>query len=132
MHGCGCGDEHGHEAEMTPPKMTHKVDTIALTPSAATKVKELLNREKAADKGLRISVMPGGCSGLMYSLNFDKARDKGDVSVDSHGVKLFVDEQSLTKLKGTLIDFVDSLTGSGFTFANPNATSSCGCGESFH
>jgi len=107
---------------------THK---ITLTKQAAKKVLELAKEEGKKDTGLKLFVYPGGCSGFQYGLDFlDKAEDT-DVTIVSHGVKLFVDKESLVMLEGTTIDFVDSLQGSGFKIDNPNVTHSCGCGKSF-
>jgi iron-sulfur cluster assembly protein len=81
--------------------------------------------------GLRIGVKGGGCSGLTYTLGFDPENREGDSIIEQEGVKLFVDGKSLFYLAGTQLDFSDGLNGKGFIFNNPNATKSCGCGESF-
>lgn len=81
---------------------------------------------------LRVSVKGGGCSGLMYDLTFDnEITDKDDVFESDNGVKVIVDKKSLFYLLGTTLDFSDGLNGKGFQFINPNATRTCGCGESF-
>ena len=91
----------------------------------------LIQKEnKPSDVGLRIGVRAGGCSGMSYMLGFDTAHS--DDQIEEHdGVKVLVDPQSAAYLSGIEIDYVDGLQGKGFTFKNPNAQRSCGCGESF-
>jgi iron-sulfur cluster assembly accessory protein len=84
------------------------------------------------DLQLRISVQPGGCSGLRYQLFFDERTLDGDVTTDFDGVVVVVDRMSVPYLNGAMIDFVDSIEKQGFTIDNPNATGSCACGDSFH
>ena len=81
--------------------------------------------------GLRVGVKGGGCSGLTYTLGFDAEANEGDTVIDQEEIKLFVDGKSLFYLSGTILDFSDGLNGKGFIFNNPNATKTCGCGESF-
>ena len=81
--------------------------------------------------GLRVGVKGGGCSGLSYSLGFDKEARETDKIVTKDGVRIFVDPKSLFYLSGTQLDYTDGLNGKGFVFNNPNATKSCGCGSSF-
>jgi iron-sulfur cluster assembly protein len=105
---------------------------IVLTDSAATKVKELIAREEnAGEVALRVAVQPGGCSGLRYALFFDDRELEGDVAVEIKGVPVRVDKMSAPHLVNTQIDWVDSLQGAGFSIDNPNAKSSCACGDSF-
>lgn len=80
---------------------------------------------------LRVSVKGGGCSGLMYDLSFDDKIEETDDVFEDNGVKVIVDKKSLFYLLGTTLDFSDGLNGKGFQFINPNATRTCGCGESF-
>lgn len=103
---------------------------ITLTPAARLEVARLLDKENKPGFGLRMSVRGGGCSGLSYQLGFD-AKHEGDNEFDFEGVKVFVDPKSYLYLNGTQLDFVDGLEGRGFKFGNPNASKSCGCGESF-
>ncbi len=103
---------------------------ITLSEKATSEVKRLLEKENRPELGLRIGVRPGGCSGMSYMLGFDTPQE-GDKTEDISGVKVFVDTQSAVYLEGMQIDYQDGLQGKGFTFSNPNATRSCGCGESF-
>jgi len=109
-----------------------RTDSINLSPVAAGKVKSLLEQEGRDDLALRISVQPGGCSGLRYQLFFDERTLDGDVVTDFDGVSVVVDRMSVPYLNGAQIDFVDSIEKQGFTIDNPNATGSCACGDSFH
>jgi iron-sulfur cluster assembly accessory protein len=105
---------------------------ITLTDTAASKVKELLEAEGAADLALRVAVRPGGCSGFSYEMFFD-----GDIAGDDEqatyldGVKVVVDPASAQLLQGATLDYKNSLNESGFAITNPNASRTCGCGQSF-
>ena len=103
---------------------------VLLTPTAAEKVRELLDAETDSTLGLRIFVAGGGCSGMQYGMTLDEAQE-GDVTLDLHGIRVLVDEMSAGYLAGSEVDYVDSLMGAGFTVNNPNAVSTCGCGHSF-
>jgi iron-sulfur cluster insertion protein len=104
---------------------------INVTEAAAGKIRELLVEEGKADSGLRVFVQGGGCSGFQYGLMIEESGGVGDQLFESNGVRLFVDPVSLSYLKGAEVDFVDTITGGGFTIKNPNASSTCGCGSSF-
>jgi iron-sulfur cluster insertion protein len=104
---------------------------ITVTEAAASKIKELLAEENKLDSGLRVFVQGGGCSGFQYGLMIEESAGVGDQVVESSGIKLYVDPVSLSYLKGAEVDFVDTITGGGFTIKNPNASSTCGCGSSF-
>src|SRR5687768_1143033 len=105
---------------------------INVTPAAAVKISELLSEENKAGSGLRVFVQGGGCSGFQYGLMIEEnGQGAGDQVYESHGIKLFVDPISVRYLSGAQVDFVDTVTGGGFTIKNPNATSTCGCGSSF-
>jgi iron-sulfur cluster assembly accessory protein len=104
---------------------------INVSPSAASKISELLAEEQKHDSGLRVFVQGGGCSGFQYGLMIEESGGEADQIFESNGVKLFVDPISIRYLKGAEVDFVDTVTGGGFTIKNPNATSTCGCGSSF-
>ena len=105
---------------------------VTLTDGAAGKVKALLDQEGRDDLRLRVSVQPGGCSGLRYQLFFDERSLDGDVVQDFGGVEVVVDRMSVPYLQGASIDFVDTIEKQGFTIDNPTATGSCACGDSFH
>jgi iron-sulfur cluster assembly accessory protein len=107
-------------------------DSIALSDTAAVKVKNLLDQEGRDDLALRVAVQPGGCSGLRYQLFFDERTLEGDTFKDFGGVKVVVDRMSVPYLSGATIDFVDTIEKQGFTIDNPNATGSCACGDSFN
>ena len=113
--------------------MTATLDIdITLTNAAINEVKKFMEAETAGpDAGLRIRVVPGGCSGFSYSMQIEDAPRPGDDILDKEGLKVFVDKFSRQYLEGVQVDFVNSVMGSGFTFNNPNATGSCGCGSSF-
>lgn len=105
---------------------------INLTPTAASKVNEFMSEQGAVDTaGLRVAVLPGGCSGFEYGLNIEDAPEDDDEVLDLSGVRVFVDPFSAQYLEGVEIDYVTSMMGSGFTFRNPNASGGCGCGSSF-
>ena len=105
---------------------------INVTPTAATKITELLTEENKLSAGLRVFVQGGGCSGFQYGLMIEENGGTADQVFESNGVRLFVDPVSISYLKGAEVDFVDTVTGGGFTIKNPNATSTCGCGSSFN
>ena len=112
---------------------TTTTQTIGLTDSAAEKVRELLSREQSeAELGLRVAVQPGGCSGLRYALYFDDEFKTTDLVIESAGVKLIIDKMSAPYLSGAKVDYLDTLSQSGFTIDNPNAQGTCACGDSFH
>ncbi len=115
------------------PLPTAMPSVITITESAAGKIQELLAEEGKNESGLRVFVQGGGCSGFQYGLMIEEnGGGVGDQTYESNGVKLFVDPVSLSYLKGAEVDFVDTITGGGFTIKNPNATSTCGCGSSFN
>ena len=104
---------------------------VILTDVAADKVKSLLQQEGRDDLRLRVGVQPGGCSGLIYQLYFDERTLDGDLVRDFGGVEVVVDRMSGPYLEGATIDFADTIEKQGFTIDNPNAGSSCACGDSF-
>ena len=104
---------------------------INVSTTAAEKINELLSEENKAGSGLRVLVQGGGCSGFQYGLMIEESGGVGDQVFESNGVKLYVDPVSVSYLKGAEVDFVDTVTGGGFTIRNPQATSTCGCGSSF-
>lgn len=104
---------------------------VILTDAAAAKAKALLDQEGRNDLSLRIAVQPGGCAGLRYQLYFDDRDLDGDKADEVGGVRLVVDKMSVPYLAGATIDFADTIEQQGFTIDNPNAGSSCACGDSF-
>ena len=107
--------------------------TLNVSGAAAEEIKKFMAGEEGLPEtaGLRVRVVPGGCSGFQYSLNIEEESRQGDHVLDSNGVRLFVDMFSAQYLNGVQIDYVTNMMGSGFTFNNPNATGGCGCGTSF-
>jgi iron-sulfur cluster assembly protein len=104
---------------------------ILITDSAKKKIIEIFENEKKSDEvGLRLGVVGGGCSGLSYKIDFDSKKEKDNV-LEFQGFKVYIDLKSSIYLKGITLDFKDGLDGKGFIFQNPNATNTCGCGESF-
>ena len=104
---------------------------IQLTEKAVTKVQEILNSQEPKPAGLRIAVVGGGCSGFSYSMAFENTPSMLDKTYAFNGLKVFVDQASLSYLDGAEVDYVETLEGSGFKFSNPNVKSTCGCGSSF-
>ncbi len=105
---------------------------IEVTSGAATRIRVVLEEEgKAETHGLRMKVVGGGCSGLQYQLSFDDVVRDIDTEIEAHGIRIIVDEKSALYLVGTRLDFVDTLEESGFKIENPNASNTCGCGQSF-
>jgi iron-sulfur cluster assembly protein len=110
----------------------NSVAAVSVTPTAVTEIRRYMEENESAEtSGLRIGVLPGGCSGFQYGLNIEDEAGEDDLILDSNGIKLFVDPFSLQYLGGVEIDFVTTFQGSGFTFNNPNASGGCGCGSSF-
>jgi iron-sulfur cluster assembly accessory protein len=114
---------------MTITNVTEPV--INVSAIAASKIAELLAEENKQDAGLRVFVQGGGCSGFQYGLMIEDSPADADQVYQSNGVKLYVDPISVRYLKGAEVDFVDNVAGGGFTIRNPNAVSTCGCGQSF-
>jgi iron-sulfur cluster assembly protein len=104
---------------------------ITLTDSAASAVKKFITSADKPLTGLRIRVEDGGCSGLQYGMRLELASVDGDTVLDCNGVQVYVDAESLTRVEGVTVDFVESFEGSGFKFSNPNAKNGCSCGKSF-
>ncbi len=128
--GCGgCGSAAVHEVETQ--QVAPDTQTVTLTAAAAEKTKEFMQQEGKQGWGLRIQVVPGGCAGFQYGLDFDESARKDDEVIEQEGLRIFVDAASVPYLRGTVIDFTESLQATGFKIINPNATKSCGCGNSF-
>ena len=104
---------------------------VNVTPRAIEHIKDIYAKEnKTPDTGLRLGVVGGGCSGLSYKIEFSEKKEKDNV-IAIEGINIFIDPKSSIYLKGVTLDFKDGLNGKGFVFENPNATNTCGCGESF-
>lgn len=107
-------------------------ELLTVTPQAAGKIRELMAEEPdSAETVLRVAVQGGGCSGFQYGLGFDTGAADGDLELEVEGIRVVVDPFSAPYLRGASIDFLDGLQESGFKIDNPNASSSCGCGQSF-
>ena len=104
---------------------------IGITDKAKEQIKAIFSaEERGPDVGLRLGVLGGGCSGLSYNIDFDELKEKDNIIMLGN-IKIYIDIKSAIYLKGTVLDFKDGLKGKGFVFENPNATNTCGCGESF-
>ena len=119
------------ETPVTADSVADVSSGVVLTEAAASKVKALIDAEGRDDLALRLAVQPGGCSGLRYELYFDDRNLDGDTTTDFGGVSVVVDRMSAPYLGGAVIDFADTIEKQGFTIDNPNAGSSCACGDSF-
>ncbi len=104
--------------------------TVEMTPKAVIKVREIMKSEGKENHSLRIKIFPGGCAGFMYDFSFEKESTKEDKFVEIEGLKILIDDNTLQFLKGSTIDYLETLHGSGFNVTNPNFTHSCGCGKS--
>jgi iron-sulfur cluster assembly accessory protein len=106
---------------------------LNVSEAAAVEIKKFVDAEDDLPEtaGLRVRVVPGGCSGFQYSLNVEEEPRQGDFILEKYGIKLFVDMFSAQYLNGVVVDYTSNMMGSGFTFENPNATGGCGCGTSF-
>ncbi|HTP11910.1 MAG TPA: iron-sulfur cluster insertion protein ErpA [Anaerolineae bacterium] len=112
-------------------EITEVAQAITLTPTAASKLSQILQEKNLPDHGLRVFVAGGGCSGLQYGMAFEGQEREMDTIVEQHGLKVYVDPVSMEYLYGSSIDYVDGLMGAGFRIDNPNAVAACGCGSSF-
>jgi iron-sulfur cluster assembly protein len=104
---------------------------INISNSAKDRLIHLLDKDDVSNKFVRVGVESGGCSGLSYKLDFDNKRNDEDELIEDNGIKLLVNKKSFLYLVGTTLEFSDGLNGKGFVFNNPNASRTCGCGESF-
>ena len=103
---------------------------VILTEKAASKVKALLEKENKKDYGLRVGVTAGGCSSYMYDIGIEKEPKENDMVIEEKGVKVFINPESIAFMKGSTVDYLDTLQNSGFKVNNPNVKTSCGCGHS--
>ena len=110
---------------------TPKASPLNLTPTALSKVREIMAQQNPVPAGLRIGVVGGGCSGFSYSMSFENNAGMMDKTFNFDGLKVYVDATSIMYLNGCVVDYVETLEGAGFKFENPNVKSTCGCGSSF-
>ena len=111
---------------------TPKASPLNLTPTALSKVREIMAQQNPVPAGLRIGVVGGGCSGFSYSMSFENNAGMMDKTFNFDGLKVYVDATSIMYLNGCVVDYVETLEGAGFKFENPNVKSTCGCGSSFN
>ncbi|CAM3779031.1 HesB/IscA family protein [Mesobacillus zeae] len=104
---------------------------ITITDAAALQIKDMMKQNEEENAFLRVAIKGGGCSGLSYGMGFAHEVEPGDSELEQHGIKILIDKTSAPALKGTVIDYKQSMMGGGFTIDNPNAIASCGCGSSF-
>lgn len=116
--------------EVQTRKKDDTKNIIEVTEKAEKEIKRVLEQKENPNLAIRLGVQGGGCSGLSYKLSYDEAKEKDHV-IEINGIKVLVDRKSAIYLKGMQLDFNDELNGRGFVFKNPNATNTCGCGESF-
>ncbi len=112
-------------------EITTESKDFTVTEKAASKVKEFLRLENKEGWGLRVGVMPGGCSGLTYLMDFAQEKEEDDIVIEAGNVKFFVNKNDLEHLGGATLDYVETLQAAGFKIDNPNVHSTCGCGKSF-
>lgn len=106
-------------------------ELVLLSPLAADKLQAIMQEKNLNQHGLRVFISGGGCSGFQYGMAFENAMEEGDFVFESNGVRVYVDPASAMYLEGATVDYVDSLMGGGFRIENPNAVSTCSCGQSF-
>ena len=103
---------------------------VTLTEKAASKIKQMINKEDKEGYGLRLGIAMGGCSGYMYEISLEKAPKESDKVMEDKGVKIFMNPESMTFMKGSTVDYKDGLQNAGFKINNPNVKTTCGCGHS--
>lgn len=123
------------ETQTTPvtniPETAVAQPMLTITPLAAAKLHQVLAEKNLTGYGLRVFISGGGCSGFQYGMAFENTTEEGDHVFESNGVRIYLDSASATYLEGASVDYVDSLMGGGFRIENPNAASTCSCGQSF-
>ena len=120
------------ETVTTPQSLpTVQAAPVELTPLAAQKLQAILKEKNLNEHGLRVFISGGGCSGFQYGMAFENTMEEGDFVFESNGVRVYLDSASAMYLEGATVDYVDSLMGGGFRIENPNAVSTCSCGQSF-
>src|SRR6516162_8637471 len=116
----------------TPAVPAVETKPLIFTPTAVSKVKEIMAQQNPVPSGLRIGVVGGGCSGFSYSMSFENAPGVMDKVYNFNDLKVYVDATSAMYLNGCVVDYVETLEAAGFKFENPNVKSTCGCGSSFN
>ena len=131
--GCPAGplEEMEHEEKEKTVELPPNTPVITLSEKAVEKAREFMIAEKKPGFGLRIVVVPGGCAGYEYGMDFDEKAKENDITLEQHGMKIFIDKESAAHIAGTDIDFVETLHEVGFKINNPNAKKTCSCGNSF-
>ena len=115
----------------TMPNIIDVTPILSVSPAAVEVIRNLLQQRNIPNHSLRVFVSGGGCSGMQYGMAFDDMRRPEDITIEQDGVQMVVDDFSAPYIRGSEIDYVDSLMGAGFTVHNPNAVHSCSCGHSF-
>jgi iron-sulfur cluster assembly accessory protein len=115
----------------TPVAIPRPPSPVILTEKAVAMIKSTMESEALTDSGLRVAVVGGGCSGFQYSLDLEKEPKAGDLHFEQDGIRLYIDPMSTQYLAGTTVDYVETAYQSGFSFTNPQAKNTCGCGSSF-
>lgn len=111
--------------------MSEQNQIVDITEAAAFQIKDMMKQHEEENAFLRVSIKGGGCSGLSYGMGLDHEAGDDDILFEKNGIQVLVDKESIPILRGTTIDFKQSMMGGGFTIENPNAIASCGCGSSF-
>jgi len=132
------GHAHGHQHEtskvttvpVAPPLVPGKLALI-VSERAAKEIKTVMAAEGQAQAGLRLNVEPGGCAGFQYAMSFAEKTEGDEIMAESNGVKVFVSRANIPVLNGLTIDYIETPMGAGFNIKNPNAKSTCGCGNTF-
>lgn len=118
-------------ATAAPVAIPRPPTPVTLTVKAVEMIRSTMERESLDGSGLRVGVVGGGCSGFQYSLDLEKEPKPGDLQFEQDGIKMFIDPMSVQYLSGTTVDYVETAYAAGFSFTNPQAKSTCGCGSSF-
>lgn len=127
--GCPSNQENVSEITERAPRKTGK--TIFVTDSAAKFIRGVMEKQQKPGWGLRLEAVPGGCAGYKYYMGFQEKPADTDMTLESNGVKIILDKDSVELIHGSEVDYVESLEASGLKINNPNATRACGCGKSF-
>jgi len=118
-------------ATPAPVAIPRPPSPVTLSEKAVEMIRSTMERESLGESGLRVGVVGGGCSGFQYSLDLEKEPKAGDMTFEQDGIRMFIDPMSIQYLRGTTVDYVETAYSSGFSFSNPQAKSTCGCGSSF-